>query len=34
MVVIKEGSDEDNGIVVFIENQAIMQKFVKRIKKR
>ena len=34
MVVIKEGSGEDNGIMVFVKNPAIMQKLVKRVKKK
>ena len=34
MVVIKEGSGEDNGIVVFMENPAIMQELVKKVKKK
>ena len=34
MVVIREGSGEDNGVVVFVENPAIMQELVKRVKKK
>ena len=34
MVVIREGNGEDNGIVVFMENPVIMQKLVKRVKKK
>ena len=34
MVVIREGSGEDNGIMVFIENPVIMQEFMKRVKKK
>ena len=34
MVVIREGSGKDNGIVVFMENPAIMQELVKRVKKK
>ena len=34
MVVIKEGSDKDNGVVVFVENPAIMQELIKRVKKK
>ena len=34
MVVMKEGSGEDNGIVVFIENPVIIQEFMKRVKKK
>ena len=34
MVVIREGSGEDNGVVVSVENPATMQEPVKRIKKR
>ena len=34
MVVIREGSGKDNGIVVFVENPAIMQELVKRVKKK
>ena len=33
MVVMREGSGEDNGIVVFVENPAIMQELMKRVKK-
>ena len=33
-MVIKEGSGEDNGIMIFVENPAIIQEFVKRVKKR
>ena len=34
MVVLKEGSGEDNGIIVFMENPAIMQELLKRVKKK
>ena len=34
MVVIREGSGEDNGIMVFVENPAIIQELVKRVKKK
>ena len=34
MIIIKEGSGEDNGIIVFMENPAIMQKLMKRVKKK
>ena len=34
MVVMREGSGEDNGIVIFVKNPAIMQEFMKRVKKK
>ena len=34
MVVIKEGNGEDNGIMVFMENPAIIQELVKKVKKK
>ena len=34
MMVIREGSGEDNGIMVFMENPAIIQEFVKKVKKK
>ena len=34
MVVIREGSGKDNGIVVFMENPAIMQELIKKVKKK
>ena len=34
MVIMKEGSGKDNGIMVFMENPAIIQEFVKRVKKK
>ena len=34
MVVMKEGNSEDNDIIVFMENPAIIQKFIKRVKKK
>ena len=34
IVVIKERSGEDNVIMVFMENPAIIQKFIKRVKKK
>ena len=34
MVVIREGNGEDNGVMVFVENPAKMQEFVKRVKKK
>ena len=33
-MVIKEGNGKDNGIIVFIENPAIIQELVKRVKKK
>ena len=33
-MIIKEGSGEDNGVMVFVENPAIMQELVKRVKKK
>ena len=33
-MVIKKGSGKDNGVIAFMENPAIMQEFIKRIKKR
>ena len=34
MVIIREGNGEDNDIMVFMENPAIMQKLMKRVKKK
>ena len=34
MVVIKEGSGKDNGVMVFMENPAIIQELIKRVKKK
>ena len=34
MVVIREGNGKDNGIMVFMENPAIIQEFIKRVKKK
>ena len=34
IVVIREGNGEDNGVMVFIENPAIMQELVKKVKKK
>ena len=34
MVIIKKGNGKDNGIMVFMENPAIIQEFVKRVKKK
>ena len=34
MVVIRKGNGEDNGVMVFMENPAILQEFVKRVNKR
>ena len=34
MVVIREGNGEDNGVMVFVENPAIIQEFVKKVKKK
>ena len=34
MVVIKEGNGKDNSIMVFVENPAIIQKLIKRVKKK
>ena len=33
-VIIKEGNGKDNNIVVFIENPAIIQELIKRVKKK
>ena len=33
-MVMREGNGEDNGVMVFMENPAIMQKLVKRVKKK
>ena len=33
-MIIREGNGKDNGIVVFMENPAIIQDFIKRVKKR
>ena len=34
MVIIREGNGKDNGVIVFVENPAIMQEFMKRVKKK
>ena len=33
-MIIKKGNGEDNGIIVFIENPAIIQEFIKKVKKK
>ena len=33
-MVIKEGNGKDNGIVIFMENPAIIQELVKKVKKK
>ena len=33
-MIIREGSGEDNGVMVFVENPAIMQELMKRVKKK
>ena len=34
MVVIRKGSGEDNDVMVFVENPAIIQELMKRVKKK
>ena len=34
IVVIKKGNGKDNGIMVFMENPAIIQELIKRVKKK
>ena len=34
IMVIREGNGKDNGIMVFMENPAIIQEFIKRVKKK
>ena len=33
-MIIREGNSEDDGVIVFMENPAIMQEFIKRVKKK
>ena len=33
-MVIREGNGEDNGVMVFVKNPAIIQEFMKKVKKK
>ena len=34
IIIIKEGNSKDNGIIIFMENPAIIQEFIKKVKKK
>ena len=34
IIIIKEGNGEDNDVMVFVENPAIIQRLIKRVKKK